>query len=438
MKWRLGLWCLAAALVWGGCSNALELDLILEDDLNNDVNNDTNNDENNEPNNDTNNDGNNDTNNDANNDTAPQLNRVDGGSFNADTVRTAFVGHVAIPFDGESVLTLGGLGNDGMLVASEGVINTGSGMGTNGSGSFLLSNGDGVRLLDDEGFLVAGNEVIAFDGQNNSFVSVNDGGGWFPLLRLNAFYGEMKVLNLDRDRTLIVGNSGLALHEGPISLDDEDPGTITEALDLFESPTNGVNAWLASVNPPIIEIFDTSRILRVQLEAGADLFGNINITPSMGLPPARSFPGVVQNDDGQVLIVGGYDNMSGGVNASYLTHDSSDGTPLNRNGALPEFITPVYGTKGVLVGNFAVFFGGATELDAEPCRHATNQVFLYNFATGEWSLGPEMSVPRVEHTVTVLPNDTIVVVGGEADGSAVGCEANRSWDVYQFAPAQSE
>jgi len=108
--------------------------------------------------------------------------------------------------------------------------------------------------------------------------------------------------------------------------------------------------------------------------------------------------------DGQVLVTGGE------LHSACRLYDPATGTwktaaPLPHPRAFHTATTLADGT--VLVAG-----GKNTAGEGHQDLSAVDTCLLYHSATGTWSPAPSLRDPRRQHTATLLPNGTVLLVGG--------------------------
>lgn len=115
--------------------------------------------------------------------------------------------------------------------------------------------------------------------------------------------------------------------------------------------------------------------------------------------PRESHTATLLNSTSEVLVVG---NDTAEIYNPYIHQSWPTGTPH-----FPRFkhvATWLQASGKVLVTGGYTGLGGAPQASAE----------LYDAATGTWSLAAPMSIPRANHTATVLDSGKVLVVGGNS------------------------
>jgi hypothetical protein len=109
--------------------------------------------------------------------------------------------------------------------------------------------------------------------------------------------------------------------------------------------------------------------------------------------------------DGKVLVAGGTDPATGGTAELY---DPAAGTWKPTRIMLEH---RSYHTETLLPNGQVLVTGG--NVNNGLSNDTTNTAELYDPASGTWAITGAMSVARVDHTATLLPNGNVLVAGGD-------------------------
>ncbi|KAL1916247.1 uncharacterized protein VTP21DRAFT_5864 [Calcarisporiella thermophila] len=124
--------------------------------------------------------------------------------------------------------------------------------------------------------------------------------------------------------------------------------------------------------------------------------------------------------DGHFVVLGGYMFPNTSYVLDYDVAKSAWSRPP-QSGSIPprtefgDIASSVRGRKLYLLGGIR---------DEMSERHFYPDLYSYQYDYGEWTL-IRMNVPlepRVHHTITAMPDDTLIVIGGESKQSAYGLE----------------
>jgi len=152
-------------------------------------------------------------------------------------------------------------------------------------------------------------------------------------------------------------------------------------------------------------------------------------TPAAAMAAPRERPGVATLPDGRVLVAGGEFLhaplvVGDGSLSSAEVFDPATGTwapagPLaRRRGEEAQLVTLTDGRPLFVAGGWSVvkYTDGRGSATSGGALEATSE--LYDPATGTWTDVPHLSGARQQHAVVVLPDGSVLVVGGTTDGTA--------------------
>jgi hypothetical protein len=112
--------------------------------------------------------------------------------------------------------------------------------------------------------------------------------------------------------------------------------------------------------------------------------------------------------NGKVLIAGGVSASLSQPTISAELYDPSTG----RFTITGSMATPRAGHTATLLPNGKILIAGGYTDFSNGEFHATATAEVYDPATGSFSPSSSMEAARFEHTATLLPNDTVLIAGG--------------------------
>lgn len=117
--------------------------------------------------------------------------------------------------------------------------------------------------------------------------------------------------------------------------------------------------------------------------------------------------------DGTVLMAGGASSLD----LSAETLASAEIFSPIAGGFTPtgDLANGRFGHEATLLGDGTVLITGGYIEDAAGNRRATHSAELYDPQLGEFISAPDMNVPRVGHTTTLLEDGSVLLIGGTAD-----------------------
>jgi hypothetical protein len=227
----------------------------------------------------------------------------------------------------------------------------------------------------------------------------------------------------------------------------------------FSSATQAVplsvvtNTWHSTNALQIFHGGDTATLLQSGqlLLAGGSCFGTATVDPRSELYDPVADRSVLTGSmsgmgckhsatllsSGKVLAAGGYTaNNDGSVFTSEAqVYDPAVGTWSN-TGSLS--IARVYHTATLLPNGKVLVAGGMTN-GSDPNGVPQASAEIYDPALGTWSPTGSLSVPRYNHTATLLSNGLVLVTGGSSSSAAPGSATAELYDpaAGTWSPAAS-
>lgn len=273
-----------------------------------------------------------------------------------------------------------------------------------------------ATLLQDGKLLVAGGSVTLNSGgfTPTSSTELYDPATqiWSLAVPMNAPRADQQAVLLANGKVLIVGGTS-------------DTGvTILSSAEIYDpaeeswTPTGTMNTarlyFTATVLPDGRVLVAGGRDGEPAYLSSAELFDPATglWTPTGSMNFARSRHTAILLSDGRVLVAGG---MIGGPNPIWLSsaelYDPSTGTWTltgSMNSTRSDFTATLLPSGTVLVAG-----GEGTGLSAPGCFTSTE---IYDPTFGSWSTSASLNFGRQWHTATLLPNQGVLVAGGDSCG----------------------
>jgi hypothetical protein len=133
-------------------------------------------------------------------------------------------------------------------------------------------------------------------------------------------------------------------------------------------------------------------------------------------------------NNGSVLITGGVTCPSAG-SCTYLNsaelYNPSTSTITNTGNMAAARTAPA-----VLLGNGRVLVAGGYSCDSSGNCTSLSSAEIYDPVAGTFSSAGNMTTDRYEHTMTLLSNGQVLIVGGQTCSSATSCTALNTAELY--------
>jgi hypothetical protein len=220
------------------------------------------------------------------------------------------------------------------------------------------------------------------------------------------------------------------LGNGKVLIAGGDSGAVTLATAELFDPTSGTFEPVGGMGSP--RDFHTATLLRngkVLVTGGRDPGGNVLATAELFDPASGSFmPAGTMSapreshtatllGDGGVLIAGGDNGTTSLATAEIFDPTTGRFTPTGSMHAAREFHTATLRNDGTVVvaggENFTSVANGSTGRGFLPESTALTEMF--DPATGRFTPTGSMGTSRSAHTATLLPDGTMVLIGGVDD-----------------------
>ena len=279
--------------------------------------------------------------------------------------------------------------------------------------SVKLADGRILRLglSVDEMWTESVIETEIFDPGSDSWTPAQDP----PTRRMGP-----DALLLDDGRVLVVGGfevdfsgsqgGGTTEFLGATDIFDPDTGEWHQA-DAMDQPLFNQAAVLLSDGRVLVVgggLSDSTESARAEIyDPDADTW-----TPAEDMGIGRGRPKAILLPDGRVLVTGDRRSDLSSTTGKVEIFDPETGTWTPAD----DLSRPSAGHSLTLLPNGKVLAaGGSHPVRIDSSVYVTTQIF--DPAANSWSLGPELSEPRTNHSATLLPDGRVLLIGGIAPGS---------------------
>jgi hypothetical protein len=133
-------------------------------------------------------------------------------------------------------------------------------------------------------------------------------------------------------------------------------------------------------------------------------------------------------NNGQVLVAGGINCSSAGV-CTYL-NSAELYNPATDSFATTGAMATARSAPSVLLNNGKVLIAGGYACDSSGNCSSLGSAEIYDPVAGTFSSAGSMVSPRTGHTMTVLPNGTVLIAGGQNCSSTTSCTVLSSAEIY--------
>jgi hypothetical protein len=284
-----------------------------------------------------------------------------------------------------------------------------------------------ATLLDDGQVLVAGG---GYDHPKSRLAELWDGSNFVPAGRMISVRSRHTATRLPDGRVLVIG--GRDEHDQPIARAELwDPKTQTwhAAGRLSEARCCHTSTLLGDGRVLVVGGLvpgpcwaDGDKAPCYQTTSSVELWdpktGAFTVGPPLGDQLDRAAHTATLLHDGRVLIAGGSSNDgdSGGDPAS---RDAIWSPETNSWRVLEHSAFRVYHTATLLEDGSVVFIGGQRDL-CGCCKKLAgsgefaSSIVRYDPATDQWNREGESLLPRDRHGAALLPDGSVLVIGGES------------------------
>jgi len=290
-----------------------------------------------------------------------------------------------------------------------------------------------ATLLQNGKILVAGGFSSGWNAVSTAELYDPASGTWTPTGSMNTARADHTATLLQNGKVLVAGGQHT-----------NDPLATAELYD----PVSG--SWTLTGSLNVARVYSKATLLSngKVLISGGNSGDNSSIVPSHpitstaelydpqtgswtltgALNEARANHTATLLQDGRVLAAGG-----GGNPTYYSNYDSSNPTLFTYDSTLSsmEIYDPSAGTwtptgslmqkrmyhTATLLPNGLVMLAGGMDNNETPTSTCFSSVELYDPVAGVSTSAAAMSTARVKHTATLLPNGSVLVIGGETNAS---------------------
>ena len=220
--------------------------------------------------------------------------------------------------------------------------------------------------------------------------------------------GSMGIARYGHTATLL--KDGRVLIAGGLVASEKSGAVETQTAELYD-PASGTFSPAGNMNAP--QWAHTANLLPdgKVLIAGfgeAELYdpATNSFTVTSSVPQKRFFATATTLQDGRVLIASGETYYDIFYTDRSEIYDPATGQ-FTFTGSL---LTARWGHRATLLSDGQVLITGGYNTDLT--QSLINSTEIYNPATGAFRYGPLMNVPRAEHTATLLPDGSVLLVSG--------------------------
>ena len=224
-----------------------------------------------------------------------------------------------------------------------------------------------------------------------------------------------------------------------------DGNTVLASAELFDPQTG---SFTPSGSMTVPRSFHTATLLKNgkvlmvggqdaknTILASAELFdpGTGRFTPTGRMNTAREFHTATLLEDGTVLIAGGDSGNEALATAELFDPETLTFAPTGNMQQARELHTATLRNDGtvLLVGGDALISGVDGEKHAGLVEESTATAEVFDPSNGNFLPAGEMSNPRAKHTATLLPDGTVIVIGGVLLGDFAGPFFLSSAELFQ-------
>jgi hypothetical protein len=341
--------------------------------------------------------------------TPPQLGQSPGdltSDFAASETLYPRSGHTAVKMADGQVLVFGGLNEPMINPAKTEIYDPASNVWAAGPDLIAgdRTNGKGLLLADGRVLILGGSrlEIEVYDPADSLFHVI----GSFAHSRNGASFTL-----LQNGEVLILGgvSSGMTFYrDGEIF--DPDTNSLRPIFNLMATPRATHTATLM----PSGDVLVTGGVFNSQVLRTTEVFNHNSegMVTTNALAEGRFDHYAFLLPNGNVLAVGGSKLVSGVVQAldsveSYMSYGAFETLP-----ALPQ---KIYEAAVAQLSNGAPVLTGGDEVTN---GNGADSIYTYDLSSRSFILSGHLAATRKNHTLTVLDDDSILVVGGWVGGAS--------------------